>query len=102
MVFKVLAFLAFFQWAFGWNQVKYARRTITHVCFIAFPRMMFEHSTKQCPVQTASLGPSKCFIMHEKTCVIPILDNLGRSTLFVRCHCDLLCFSYLLFKIWIC
>ena len=24
-----------FQCGFGWNQVKYARITITHVCFIA-------------------------------------------------------------------
>ena len=25
----------YFQWAFGLNQVNYARITITHVCFIA-------------------------------------------------------------------
>ena len=27
--------LSCLQWAFGWNQVKYASITITHVCFIA-------------------------------------------------------------------
>ena len=28
-------FAVFFQCTFGWNKVKYARITITHVCFIA-------------------------------------------------------------------
>ena len=39
--------LAVFSWAFGWNQVKYARITIPHVCFIILifaPRVMVEHS----------------------------------------------------------
>ena len=27
--------LVLFWWAFAWNQVKYARIMITHVCFIA-------------------------------------------------------------------
>ena len=31
----ILMFLQRFQCKFGWNKVKYARITITHVCFIA-------------------------------------------------------------------
>ena len=31
----ILRFKRCFQWAFGWNQIKYARITITHVCFIS-------------------------------------------------------------------
>ena len=31
-----LMFQQHFQCKFGWNKVKYARITITHVCFIAF------------------------------------------------------------------
>ena len=32
----ILMYLQPFQCEFGWNKVKYARITITHVCFIAF------------------------------------------------------------------
>ena len=32
----ILRLKQYFQWAFGWNQVKYARKNITHFCFVAF------------------------------------------------------------------
>ena len=45
-----------FQCELGWNKVKYAIITITHVCFIA----LLEHSAFRPRVQTSSLGPGKC------------------------------------------
>ena len=60
-------------------QVKYARITITHVCFIA---LTLARSLGQClntrpnslVFETAPSGPNQMF-MHEKTCVIPIVVN---------------------------
>ena len=55
-----------FQCGFGWTQVKYARITITHVCFIA---LTLAGSLGQC--LNSFLGIWQ-MLMHEKTCVIPI------------------------------
>ena len=41
----ILMFQQCFQCEFGWNKVKYARITITHVCFIA---LAFARSLRRC------------------------------------------------------
>ena len=51
-----------FRCELGWNKVKYARLTITHVSFIA---LTLAGSLRRCLtyrpcVQTASSGPGKC------------------------------------------
>ena len=70
--------------------VKYARITITHVCFIALTLarslgrclstrpicLVFkQHSAYQPRVQTPSSGPGNCYCM-KKICVIPILSSM--------------------------
>ena len=63
-----------FQCGLCWNRVKYARITITHVCFIA---LTLAGSLGQClNILTALCSNSflgtRQMLMHEKTCVIPI------------------------------
>ena len=57
----------------GWNQVKYARIMITHVCFIA---LRLAGSLGRClntrPNDLVSKQLPWDILMHEKTCVIPI------------------------------
>ena len=58
-----------FQRGLCCNQVKYARITITHVCFIAL--------TLAGPSCSNSFLGTRQMLMHEKTSVIPI---------FTECH----------------
>ena len=47
-----------FRFAFGWNQVKYARITTTRVCFLVFT---LTESLERWPhVKTASSGHGQC------------------------------------------
>ena len=41
----ILIFKCFFLWAYGWNQVKFARITIINVCFVALKLAgsLFQH-----------------------------------------------------------
>ena len=55
-----------FQCEFGWSKVKYARITITHVCFIA---LSLATSLERC---LSTLDRAN--IIHEKTCV-PYIFN---------------------------
>ena len=64
-----------FQCELGWNKVKHARITITHVCFIA---LTLAGSLGWCctlglsaSCSNSTLG-TRQMLMHEKTCVIPI------------------------------
>ena len=62
--FNVLTVLLVFVF-FGWNQVKYARIGITHVCFIALTlagslRRCLNTRLKGPHVHTASSGNGKC------------------------------------------
>ena len=64
----ILMFKRRFQCGLVWILVKYARITITHVCFIALT--LAGSLTASCP--NNFLG-TRQMIMHAKTCVIPIL-----------------------------
>ena len=65
-----------FQCGLGLNQVKYARITITHVCFIA---LTLAGSLGRC-LNTAECSNSflgtRQMLLHEKTCVIPKIKKL--------------------------
>ena len=69
-------FSSFFQCELSWNKVKYARITITHVCFIA---LTLAGSLGWCWTLGLSASCSnnilgtRQMLMHEKTCVIPIV-----------------------------
>ena len=66
-----------FQCEFGWNKVKYARITITHVCFIALTLVGSLGRCLDASCSNSYLG-TRQMLMHEKTCVIPILKALIR------------------------
>ena len=68
-----------FQCELGWNKAKYARITITHVCFIA---LTLAGSLGWCwklglsaSCSNSILG-TRQMLMHEKTCVIPIIYHI--------------------------
>ena len=71
-----LMFLQHFQCELGWNKVKYARITITHVCFIA---LTLAGSLRWCWILgilascSNSILGTRQMLRHEKTCVIPII-----------------------------
>ena len=71
-----LMFKQRFQCELGWNKVKYARITITHVCFIA---LTLAGSLRWCLTLGLSASCSNSILgtrqmlMHEKECVVPIL-----------------------------
>ena len=70
-----LMFKQRFQCELGWNKVKYARITITHVCLIA---LTLAGSLRCCWTLALSASCSNSILgtrqilVHEKTCVIPI------------------------------
>ena len=72
-----------FQCELSWNKVKYARITITHVYFIA---LTLAGSLGWCWTLGLSASCSNSILgtrqmlMHEKTCVIPILNIPKRLT----------------------
>ena len=58
---------------FGWNKVKYAKITITHVCFIALTFAGFLGrclNTRSIALVFKQLLGTRQTLMHEKTCVI--------------------------------
>ena len=69
-----LMFKRRFQRGLCWNQVKYARITITHFCFTALTLAgyLWRSFNTRPRVETASSGPGKCKGM-KTTCVIPII-----------------------------
>ena len=72
--FNVLA--AFTVLIQGWNKVKYARITITHVCFIALTLAGSLGSCRTLGLSAScsnSILGTRQILMHEKTCVIPII-----------------------------
>ena len=81
-----------FQRGLCWNQVKYARITITHVCFIA---LTLAGSLGRClntrpnGLVFKQLPRDRQMLMHEKTCVIPILfhKNAYRTLLTGKNPC---------------
>ena len=67
-----------FQCGLGWNQVKYARITITHVCLIALPLAGFLGrclNTLPNGLVFKQLPRDRQMLMHAKTCVNPILQH---------------------------
>ena len=72
-----------FQCELGWNKVKYARITITHVCLIA---LTLAGSLGWCwklglsaSCSNSILG-TRQMLMYEKTCVIPIFIYTKETT----------------------
>ena len=66
-----------FQCEYGWNKVQYARITISHVCFTVLTLAgSFRRCSALCPLASCSISllGTPQMLMHEKTCVIPIVD----------------------------
>ena len=91
-----LMFKQRFQCELSWNKVKYARVTITHVCFIA---LTLAGSLGWCWTLGLSASCSKSILgarqmlMHEKTCVIPILKHY-KNVLKQTCLTSLICNAF--------
>ena len=83
-----LMFQQRFQCEYGWNKVKYARITITHVCFMA---LTLAGSLGRCWTLGLSASCSNSIlgtrqmVMHEKTCVIPIFTPIVYLAIQVAC-----------------
>ena len=91
-----LTFYQCFQCKLGWNKVKYARITITHVCFIALTLVV---SLGWCWTLCLWASCSKSILgtrqklMHEKTCVIPTLEWVfpyQRHAILMMFYCAIL------------
>ena len=75
----ILMFKRRFQCGLGWNQLKYSRIRITHVCFIAYT---LAGSLGGClntlpnGLVFKQLPWNPQLLMHEKTCVIPLFNHI--------------------------
>ena len=93
----IIRFYWCFQWVFCWNHVKYARITITHVCFIS---LTFGSSLGRClntwpdGLLFKQLPRDPTRVMHEKTCVIPIILASTQDFGTYMCKCRILSLLY--------
>ena len=77
-----LMFLQRFQCKSDWNKVKYARITITHICFIA---LTLAGSLERClttrPIDLVFKQHPLTWQMlkHKRTCVIPIMETNDKA-----------------------